>query len=955
MVSTTVVKKEAEATSLKLPSAIAILSLSVIALGLALLATGLPGGMVGGMGGDLRRWLLDMGASRSVALLAVSIFRARMWVGFGLVVLGCLSDHFLGMRRVWEILKDCAGSVQFIAICFQLVVLTWICRRFQLEHEAFFGPFLLLTATGFVIHFLLPASLRLQFFILLSLVAYVTILGWRDAVCLSAISVLLIGLARLPISQWVRIALLLLTVGGLIYLRASSLSLPWSDAVWPILWSMFLFRMIIYLFDLKHGKAPTGWRHALAYFFLLPNVVFPLFPPVDYTALWRNYYTGSEYRTYQQGVHWMLVGVLHLLVYRYIDYNWIETPETIKNSRGLLQYMVSNYLLIIRLSGQFHMIVGILHLFGFHLPRSMDHYFLSTGFTDYWRRVNIYWKDFIQKVIYYPAIFRMRSLGNTAKISIATLIGFLATWFFHSCQWFGLRGAWFLSSTDIFFWSSLAVLVLGSSLIEAKYGRKRSLVQKRATFREIAVHGLKATLVFVVMSVLWSIWISPSMSNWFNLVVRSRLWWVDVVAGIAAIAAILTSIIFLRDRLGGAQTALQQQASGKSFARAALRTVVPMFVLAVLGTSQGVALLPVFAQTKLSELRVQKLNKKHDAMQFQGYYEQLNDVNDFNFRLYELYSRKSQSKGAEDQQESGRNAPKMQDDDLMGTQLVPNLDIVRNNKPFRTNQWGMRDKEYTSERLPQSMRIALLGGSISMARGVDVEDSYETLLEERLNKDWGGKEFERYEILNISVGAHGVLQRLGMLETKAIEFQPQVVFFTSHIEDSRPDIRHLSRTAIEQIPYKEVVDLIESAGVVPGMASEEIQSLLFPKWDELLSTYFRKAVELCHRRGIKIVLVVIPSRPQENDPDQVAKLVQLGSEAGFDVTFDLSGIYNGYPVDDVRVSSDDNHPNAMGHRLIYERLYRELNAHRELFQNPSASTTTESRDELNQPSSTNAP
>jgi lysophospholipase L1-like esterase len=100
---------------------------------------------------------------------------------------------------------------------------------------------------------------------------------------------------------------------------------------------------------------------------------------------------------------------------------------------------------------------------------------------------------------------------------------------------------------------------------------------------------------------------------------------------------------------------------------------------------------------------------------------------------------------------------------------------------------------------------------------------------------------------------------------------------------------------------------------------------------------------------------VIPSRPQENDPDQVAKLVQLGSEAGFDVTFDLSGIYNGYPVDDVRVSSDDNHPNAMGHRLIYERLYRELNAHRELFQNPSASTTTESRDELNQPSSTNAP
>ena len=926
----------------------AVLSFCVLGLGLGLLASVLPGGLGSGQGAAILRWCQEIGVPDLIASVAVGIYRFRMWIGIGLIALGCLGDHFLGERRISEILKDTTGSFQFVAICIQLAVLIWICRRFQLEHEAFFGPFLLLTAVGFVIHFLLPPTLRLEFFILLSLIAYVVVLGLGDALSLMAISLILIGLARLHIAQWIRIALLLVTVCGLIYLRASRLSLPWSDAIWPILWSMFLFRMIIYLFDLKHGKAPTGWKHGVAYFFLLPNVVFPLFPPVDYTALWRNYFVGNQYRTYQQGIHWMLIGVIHLLVYRYIDYNWIETPETIQRSRSLIQYMVSNYLLIIRLSGQFHLIVGILHLFGFHLPRSMDHYFLSTGFTDYWRRVNIYWKDFIQKVIYYPAIFRMRSLGNTTKISIATLIGFLATWFFHSCQWFGLRGAWFLSSTDIFFWSSLAVLVLGSSLIEAKYGRKRSIVQKRASIWEIVVHGLKATLVFVVMAVLWSIWISPSMSNWWNLVVRSRLWWVDVLVCVAAIAGILTSIIFLRDRFFGAQTVLQQQANQGGFGRFALRTAVPLLFLAFLGTNQVASMLPVGAQVTLSELRSQKLNKKHDAMQFQGYYEQLNDVNDFNFRLYELYSRKGQSKSQRDRVQAVGGTRKMQEDDLMGTQLVPNLDITRNNTPFRTNQWGMRDKDYTLERLPRSMRIALLGGSISMARGVVVEDSFETRLEERLNAERVVEDFEQYEILNFSVGAHGVLQRLIMLESKALEFSPQVVFFTSHLEDSRPDIRHLSRTAVGQIPYREVVELIESAGVGPDMASEDVQSLLFPKWDALLSVYFSKAVELCHRRGIKIVLVVIPSRPQENDPDQVAKLVGIGRDSGFDATFDLSGIYNGYKIDDVRVSKDDNHPNSTGHRLIYERLYQELAAHRELFQKPVALGIGEVNDEINQ-------
>ncbi len=70
--------------------------------------------------------------------------------------------------------------------------------------------------------------------------------------------------------------------------RLELIAVPWSSAVWPILGSMFMFRLIVYLYDLRHDKAPVSPWRTLAYFFLLPNVCFPLFPVVDFKTFRRN-------------------------------------------------------------------------------------------------------------------------------------------------------------------------------------------------------------------------------------------------------------------------------------------------------------------------------------------------------------------------------------------------------------------------------------------------------------------------------------------------------------------------------------------------------------------------------------------------------------------------------------------------------------------------------------------
>ena len=72
---------------------------------------------------------------------------------------------------------------------------------------------------------------------------------------------------------------------------------------------------------------------------------------------------------------------------------------------GVGQYVLSSFLLYLRVSGLFHLMVGMLRLFGFNLPETHHRYFLAASFTDFWRRINIYWKDFMMKVFYYPMFF----------------------------------------------------------------------------------------------------------------------------------------------------------------------------------------------------------------------------------------------------------------------------------------------------------------------------------------------------------------------------------------------------------------------------------------------------------------------------------------------------------------------------------------------------------------------
>ena len=157
-----------------------------------------------------------------------------------------------------------------------------------------------------------------------------------------------------------------------------------------------------------------------------------------------------------------------------IDRLLLISPDAVHDPLSLAGYLVCNYLLYLRVSGQFHMACGLLHLFGFQLPETHRQYLLASGFTDYWRRINIYWKDFMVRIVFNPVVFRLKRFPQPVALAAATLVVFVVTWLLHAYQTFWLRGVWGFSAPDGLFWGILGVLVLFNVAARRAAGPEKS-------------------------------------------------------------------------------------------------------------------------------------------------------------------------------------------------------------------------------------------------------------------------------------------------------------------------------------------------------------------------------------------------------------------------------------------------------------------------------------------------
>jgi alginate O-acetyltransferase complex protein AlgI len=805
---------------------------------------------------------------------------------------------------------------KFLSIAVQLGLLVLVIRLFHLENQAFYENLMLLTFCGFLVHYFLSSRYRLPFFLLLSLAAIAGILGLVNGLWLIGIGLGLVGICHLPVSHNARVAILLGAGAVLVALRGSWIQASWLDVIWPVLASMFMFRLIIYMYDLKHGKAKPTLVSTLSYFFLLPNVVFPFFPVVDYSTFRRTYYDDDQHRIYQTGVHWMLLGVIHLVLYRFVNYYLMIAPGDVTNTTQLVRYLISNFALYLRISGQFHLVIGILHLFGFNLPQTHHLYFLASSFTDLWRRINIYWTGFMMKVFYYPTYFRIRQWGANSSLVSATAFVFFMTWFLHAYQWFWLRGTFLLTAPDILFWSILAVLVIANMLYDVKHSRKRAPGQRVWSVKDITVQALRTAGTFSVMAVLWSLWSSESIADWIGVLSV-------VEPSVESVGILLLSFLAITVIFGLAIWLVARAETGNNapdFFRSAATSGGTLLLLFFIGTPMVYGQISGKAQALISDLTVNRLSNREAALLQRGYYEDLTGVNRFNSELWEIYSKRPSDWPTLTETEAAR-----QTGDNFIVELVPSTTIYFHGEKLSINRWGMRDRDYEKTPAPNTYRIAMTGPSFVMGYGVADDEGFEWLLEDRLNRENVGSPYSKYEILNFAVPGYSAIQDLMVLEQKALPFQPNAFFFMAHQREEEAVVLYLAdRISVgADLPYPDLMELVHKAGAEPGMAKAEAERLLKPIGGDLLSWTYRRIVETSRAHGILPVWIFMPTLEDPLRKEEIAHLKSVAEESGF-IVLDLSDAYDDQDLQTLVVAYWDKHPNAKGHMLIAEDLYRKL-------------------------------
>ena len=842
------------------------------------------------------------------------------------------------MRRLYQL----EGTVQcgegririsaFVFIMAQLALLLVVLRQFQIESNALLRLSILAFA-GFALHAFLPLRYRLPFFTLLSLSGIVLVFGFMQGAWLIGLGLILIAICHLPIPFAARVGVLIAVTTGLVAQRAGWLPAPWSAAVWPILGSMFMFRLIVYLYDLKHEKPPfSPWRVA-SYFFLLPNVCFPLFPVVDFKTFRRSHYDADAYATYQIGVGWMARGVLHLIMYRVVYY-YLTLPATdVKGVGELAQYIIANFLLYLRVSGQFHFIIGLLCLFGFRLPETHHLYYLASSFTDFWRRINIYWKEFMQKVFYYPAFFRLKGWGTTQALIVSTIFVFMATWLLHAYQWFWLRGSFLLTLPDASFWAILAVLVVVNSLWEMRHGRQRRLKPSTPTAAAAAWLTMRTAATFAAIAVLWSLWTAESLAAWWGLMSEAARPFAlparlapTVMVAVLAVGTTPAAVGKLAVRRGGFSWA------GQSTTIA----VVSLLVMALLGLPAVYTHLGTRAANFVLSLRTGQLNRVDQAMMERGYYEELVRIDRLNSQLWQLYMNRP-AVGWIDVQASGLG---QLTGDFVQEDLRPGFSAETRFGRITTNRWGMRDRDYERHPSAGTYRIAMLGASTVMGWGVGDDETFEALVESRLNESHPGR-YERYEILNFAVPGYQPPQQRVALD-KALQFEPNAVYFVATGREASRSIDYLAEVVRKRItiPYPFLVDVARKAGIEARTESTTAIRRLRPFRTEVLAWVYGEIVARCRERGILPVLVFLPQLRGGEWEVETPEILRTAQAAGF-VVLDISDVYRGQNPNALRLAEWDEHPNAAGHRLIADRLLRAMRARAgELFADAGTRTTT---------------
>lgn len=232
-------------------------------------------------------------------------------------------------------------------------------------------------------------------------------------------------------------------------------------------------------------------------------------------------------------------------------------------------------------------------------------------------------------------------------------------------------------------------------------------------------------------------------------------------------------------------------------------------------------------------------------------------------------------------------------------------------KEFRSvyliNSFGIRDKEYTFERLPQTFRILVFGDSFTEGYGVNIEDTFSKHLEALLNNYYVKPHFE---VLNFGCASYSPILEYILLKEKGLRLKPDLVILFLDYSDFKDDFQYSSLAQFNS--NKEPVSVRNPEA---HMEKKQLEDVFF-------IGFFKK-----HSVFFNYIYLKIKKNFQKRDVESPAqKIPQVGDVQSDTLWMFRDKIYD-YDADNKQMQFEgtkENIKNGMGLTLFYLTMFNRL-------------------------------
>lgn len=801
----------------------------------------------------------------------------------------------------------------FLLVLLQLNLLALFCWYYGIQEGQGFPVLMMITVPFFVVNAFLPLRFRSLSLVGVFAVTCVWSLGWVTGGFILGVSGCIFMVAMLRIKLVYRLLMIAVITTGLIVLRNGWFFAPRAIIAVPTIASLFMFRLVSYFYHEKRGFTNVPFSLKLNYFFMLPNLVFLLFPIIDYRNIAETHYSRPAIEIYKKGLIRIGTGVMFLMIHRVLYYYCSIAPQDVRSLSDLLAFTVVSYILIIQVVGIFMICIGWVTLFGFYLPPLFENFFFATGFSDLWRRINHYWRDFVIKIFYFPLFFRIRKMGQIPAMVIAGMIAFFCSWMMHSQQLFWISGHFPLSVNDGLYWMTMGIFITADGIYQFRKSRK---LKARSAIVSILISGVRVTGIFLFSSLLWTLWNADNLSSWMFIMKQGAV--TDAgeilkVAGILIAAVLLAgaNVHFLKP------SPIKNYWYEKSLVPAAFMSAFVLLVAFKYYAGQ----LPSDSRYSLiaDNIGMTRVNEADREMVDLGYYDQLIDIGGIGrtgtqFRLFG------------DVQWGEGNGATHATGDLLLRVFNPNARVKYHGIQCDINSFGIRDQEYTLVKPEGVRRWAFLGGSYILGPSLEKNETFESVLELYLNDSLKRAGESGLEILNYSMGGYMLTQQVELCNTKVFEHSPDAVFYFCHPGEENYTIKNIARLTSYGITFQKypfLDSIVFAAGLQQSQSRIEMIRRLEPFREQIVRWGYKSIANSCRSHNAIPVWVFLPTTTDGDTKDAYAKLSGIALENGFTI-LNLSGVYSGHKPSQVQIGEPDTHPNAFANRLVSARMLAEL-------------------------------